>query len=85
MEQNQTQQKMKKAKKEIKFNSEDYKDWQDFRNIKGSTISNAEYEYLCVTHAKYYEHKVYKPSKCCGQKTLQRYVTELNQIYDKGL
>ena len=72
-------------KKEIKFNQKDYKDWQTFRNIKGSTISNAEYEYLCEIHAKYYEHKLYSPSKWCGQKTLQRYVTQLNKIYDKGL
>lgn len=76
---------MNRSDKAINFNQKDFKNWQDFRNIKGSTITDAEYQFLCGLHAKYYEHKIYKPSKCCGQRTLQKYVTELNKIYDRGL
>ena len=85
LEQNQTKEKMRKLKEETKFSNEDYQKWKAFRNIKKTTITHEEYNLLCDLHATYYEHKLYRPSKCCGQKTLQKYVEELHVIFDKGL
>lgn len=76
---------MRKLKQETKFSNEDYQKWKAFRNVKKTTITHEEYSLLCDLHATYYEHKLYRPSKCCGQKTLQKYVEELHVIFDKGL
>ena len=63
----------------------DYRDWEAFRNAKTNTITHDEYVLICTLHSDYYEHKMYRPSKCCGQKTLNKWVKELNEIYDNGL
>jgi len=76
---------MRNLREGVNFNNEDYKEWKAFRQIKNNMITNKEYEMVCAFHAKYYEHKLFKPSKCCGAKTVQRYYDELERIYDKGL
>jgi len=91
MEQVKTKKKMTKAKtdkkdkKVIKFISEDYAKWKEFRNNTSNEISHSEYLLLCELHAYYFEHKYHQPSKCCGQKTLNRWVTDLTTIYGEGL
>tara|TARA_R110000868_G_scaffold392431_1_gene663053 strand:- start:3197 stop:3418 length:222 start_codon:yes stop_codon:yes gene_type:complete len=72
-------------KKEIKLSKLDYSEWKKFREGSGSVISHNEYILLCEMHSKYFEHKMYRPSKCCGQKTLNKWISELNIIYQKGL
>ena len=85
MEQVKTKKKMTKVKKEkkvIKFISEDYAKWKEFRNNTSNEISHKEYILLCELH---FDHKYYKPSKCCGQKTLNKWITDLTKIYGEGL
>ena len=94
MEQVKTKKKMTKVKKEktekkekkvIKFISEDYAKWKEFRNNTSNEISHKEYILLCELHAYYFDHKYYEPSKCCGQKTLNKWITDLTKIYGEGL
>ena len=97
MEQVKTKKKMTKVKKEKtapiifdgkkmnKFSREDYAKWKEFRNNTSNEISHKEYILLCELHAYYFDHKYYKPSKCCGQKTLNKWITDLTKIYGEGL
>ena len=85
MEQIKINKKMKKTIKKHHLSRSDYRDWEAFRNAKTNTITHDEYVLICTLHSDYYEHKMYRPSKCCGQKILNKWVKELNEIYDNGL
>ena len=38
---------------------------------------------IATLHAKYYKHTFYKPCSCSG-KTWQQWVSQLNDIYERG-
>ena len=75
----------KKKKISENFLKEDYAKWKVFRNSASNTITNDEYNLLCDLHAYYFQHKSYHPSKCCGQKTLNKWIADLNLLYLEGL
>ena len=77
---------MRRIKDGVKLTKEDYIEWEAFRKVKSNTITNEQYLMTCDFHAKYYEHKLFRPSTCCGGvKTIQRYYNEVDNIYLKGL
>ena len=67
----------------VKFNKYDFKDWEKFRLSKKSTISRAEYKMVCDLHSEYYKHKFYEPCTC-SPKTINKWIKELNVIWDNG-
>tara|TARA_R110002020_G_scaffold172762_3_gene363200 strand:+ start:3908 stop:4117 length:210 start_codon:yes stop_codon:yes gene_type:complete len=67
----------------VKYNNEDFKKWEKFRLSKKSTISRSEYKLVCDLHSKYYKHKFYEPCTC-SPKTINKWIKELNVIWDNG-
>ena len=67
----------------VKFNKYDFKDWEQFRLSKKSTISREEFEMVCQLHATYYNHKYYEPCTC-NPKLINKWIKELNVVWDNG-
>ena len=57
----------------VKFEKEDFKNWEHFRNVKK----------VCQLHAKYYNHKFHKPCTC-NPRAIKSWIKELNIIWDNG-
>ena len=64
-----------------KFEELDRKDWEIFRMGKKHELSSAEFDLLCLLHAKYYTHKFYKPCTC-NPKVINKWITDMNIIWD---
>ena len=67
----------------VKFEKQDFKNWEHFRNVKKDTLSDAEYKMICQYHAKYYNHKYHKPCTC-NPRAIKSWIKELNIIWDNG-
>ena len=65
----------------VTFNPEDYEKWKAFRVDKKSYLSQDEFTLVCELHARYYEHKFYKPSTC-SPKEIKKWLQDLNKIWD---
>tara|TARA_R110001606_G_scaffold364644_2_gene519181 strand:+ start:175 stop:393 length:219 start_codon:yes stop_codon:yes gene_type:complete len=68
----------------VKFNKQDFKNWEYFRNVKKDTLSDAEYKMICQLHSIYYKHKYFRPCTC-SPKTIKSWIKELNIIWDNGV
>ena len=68
----------------VKFNTNDFKKWEIFRNSNKHTISGKEFELVCDLHSRYKKHSFYKPCTC-NPKEIKRWINDLNNIWDSGL
>jgi hypothetical protein len=68
---------------DIKFESDDHLWWQMFRAKNLNTLTNDEYTKISELHAKYFKHPMNRPCTC-SPKGIQRYITDLNKIFDNG-
>jgi len=68
----------------VKFNKQDFKNWEYFRNVKKDTLSDDEYKMICQLHSIYYKHKYFRPCTC-NPKTIKAWIKELNIIWDNGV
>jgi hypothetical protein len=67
----------------VTFEETDFKLWTVFRMGTKQHISAKEFELVCKLHAKYYKHRFYKPCTC-SPKTVNRWIKDLNVIWDNG-
>ena len=67
----------------VKFEKEDYKDWERFRMGANDVISDTEFTLVCDLHSKYYKHSFYKPCTC-NPKTVNKWIADLNLVWDNG-
>ena len=65
----------------VKFEENDYKDWEKFRLATTDVITNVEFTLVCKLHSKYYNHTFYKPCTC-SPKIVKRWIKDLNLIFD---
>lgn len=56
-------------------------DWELFRLQVTDKLSENQFELLCQLHAKYFNHRYYKPCTC-NPKTIVHWIKQLNEIYD---
>ena len=59
----------------------DKKDWDQFRGKNSDRVSREEVEMIALFHSKYFNHK-YKVPCSCSPKTLQKWIDDLNNIYE---
>lgn len=67
----------------VKFEKNDYKDWEQFRMGTKDVISAAEFDLVCQLHAKIYKHKFYRLCTC-NPKGINRWIKDLNVVFDNG-
>ena len=67
----------------VKFNKNDFKNWEKFRLSKKSTISRKEFKMVCKLHAAYYDHKYFEPCTC-NPKLINKWISELNIVWSNG-
>lgn len=67
----------------VKFSKYDFKDWEKFRLSEKTTISREEFKMVCKFHATYYNHKYFEPCTC-NPKLINKWIKELNIIWDNG-
>ena len=67
----------------VTFEETDFRLWTVFRMGTKQHISAKEFELVCKLHAKYYKHSFYKPCTC-SPKTVNRWIKDLNVIWDNG-
>lgn len=67
----------------VVFDKYDKENWLKFRNNKSSTLTNNEFVLICELHAKYYNHRFYKPCTCSPKK-IKLWIKQLNVIWDNG-
>lgn len=64
------------------MNREDYLMWEKFRENTKNTLEAEEFELICRLHAKYFNHRYYKPCTC-NPKEIKRWISELNEFFLK--
>lgn len=64
------------------MNKLDKIDWGKFRDGLSNTLQPNEFELICQLHAKYFNHKYYKPCSC-NPKEIKRWISQLNELYLK--
>jgi len=67
----------------VKFEKKDFKLWTAFRMGKKLYLSPKEFELVCDLHSRYYKHSYYKPCTC-SPKTINKWIKDLNIIWDNG-
>jgi len=67
----------------VNFEELDYKDWELFRQGTKDVISSTEFNLVSQLHSKYYKHNFYKPCTC-SPKTINKWIKDLNIIWDNG-
>lgn len=65
----------------VTFEELDKKTWYKFRANTKNTLSSGEFETICRLHAKYFNHRFYKPCTC-NPKQIKRWIVDLNKIWD---
>lgn len=65
------------------MNKEDYEYWTKFKANKSSRLSKEEYKRICIMHSVYMKHAFFMPCTC-NPKGVQRFINDLNKIYDAG-
>lgn len=58
-------------------------DWYNFTNTLSNKITQQQFELICKLHAKYYNHRYYKPCTC-NPKTIKTWIAQLNDIYEQN-
>lgn len=58
-------------------------DWYNFTNNLSNKITQKQFELICKLHAKYYNHRYYKPCTC-NPKTIKTWIAQLNDIYEQN-
>lgn len=58
-------------------------DWYNFTNTLSNKITQQQFELICRLHAKYYNHRYYKPCTC-NPKTIKTWIAQLNDIYEQN-
>lgn len=58
-------------------------DWYNFTNTLSNKITQQQFELICQLHAKYYNHRYYKPCTC-NPKTIKTWIAQLNDIYEQN-
>ena len=58
-------------------------DWYQFTNTLSNKITQKQFELICKLHAKYYNHRYYKPCTC-NPKTIKTWIAQLNDIYEQN-
>ena len=66
----------------VKFSKDDYNKWLEFRQ-SNNDLQNREYKLLCKLHSKYYKHPIHYPCTC-SLHTINKWIKELNSIFDNG-
>ena len=64
------------------MSKEDYLMWEKFREDPKNTLEAEEFELICRLHAKYFNHRYYKPCTC-NPKEIKRWISELNEFFLK--
>ena len=67
----------------VKFSKEDFITWSDFRANPKTTLHPKEYKLICELHSVYYKHRYFEPCTC-SPKTIKKWITDLNIIWDNG-
>lgn len=67
----------------VKFHYDDIELWRAFRESKKRSITHEEFEMVCDFHAKYFQHKYYKPCTC-SPKTINKWIKDLNEMWVDG-
>ena len=68
----------------VKFEKNDFKKWEIFRNSSKSTISGQEFDMVCQLHSRYKNHTLYKPCTC-NPSEIKKWIKDLNVVWDNGL
>jgi hypothetical protein len=64
-----------------RFLKEEYDSYSLVRDKR--KLDDEAQQVIATLHAKYYKHSFYKPCSCSG-KTWQQWVSQLNDIYERG-
>ena len=64
------------------MSSEDHLMWGKFREDPKNTLQPEDFELICKLHAKYFNHRYYKPCTC-NPKEIKRWISQLNEYYLK--
>jgi len=68
----------------VRFNTEHYEKWTQFRMVDNSVISRKELEMVSYLHSLYYKHSYYIPCTC-SPKTINRWIKDLNIVWENGI
>ena len=58
-------------------------DWEKFRAELSNKINKEQFKMICELHAKYYNHRFYKPCTC-NPNTIKLWIKQLNDVYDSN-
>jgi hypothetical protein len=64
------------------MSKEDHLMWQKFRENTKDRLQAEEFDLICRLHAKYFNHKFYKPCTC-NPREIKRWISELNEFFLK--
>jgi hypothetical protein len=64
------------------MSKEDHLMWEKFREDPKNTLQPQEFELICKLHAKYFNHRYYKPCTC-NPKEIKRWISQLNEFFLK--
>jgi len=64
------------------MSKEDHLMWEKFREDPKNTLQPEDFELICKLHAKYFNHRYYKPCTC-NPKEIKRWISQLNEYYLK--
>ena len=67
----------------LKMDSHDYSRWKVFRSGVSDKINKSEFKLLCELHSKYYKHP-YKEPCSCSPSTINKWIAQLNDIFENG-
>ena len=63
------------------LNKKDYKYWTKFRSSSKNSITGSELKRISTIHSEVFEHK-YKLPCTCNPKGIQRFINDINNIYN---
>ena len=61
---------------------EDRLDWYKFLAEVKHSLNRDQFQLVCELHAKYFNHKFYKPCTC-SPKTIKQWINDITKLYDK--
>lgn len=56
-------------------------DWYKFKATVKQTLNRKQFELVCLLHAKYFNHRFYKPCTC-NPKTIKLWIDQLDKLYE---
>ncbi len=56
-------------------------DWYKFKAKVTHSLNKEQFELVCLLHAKYFNHKFYKPCTC-SPKTIKTWIAQLDKLYE---